>query len=402
MYKKGIILFILILLLLVTWRFGSFYTKKISKEAFVNSSLTRVSADIRGELHLNDSIEIGSFVKKGVKIGYIEAKNSNQDLTNMKSDVIQMRQNLSIENVRLESLHNRIDYLNTEKNETNKLLNKQKELDSSAGESSAVLKKLELKNSENHLKEVQLKKSQALSLVEIGGLHEKALDQIDLELQEAEIAILKNKEAIKQNNRELDNLKFGLQAGEVRGFSEAYSKLKNIESEIHETTLEIKNIMTSIQQHQKTINEIESLTKDIEITNLYAKEDGFVWDIISKSGEILNNGESILSTINCNNIEVVGFIEESKVKNIKVGDPVRIEGLDIEIDGKISYIRRGTGRFNIGQSIVEPPSEVIRREFPVKIDTIGVDLNKKGGDFKKIREKYFCGVGTKVNIYTNQ
>ena len=67
---------------------------------------------------------------------------------------------------------------------------------------------------------------------------------------------------------------------------------------------------------------------------------------------------------------------------------------NLQWKGRVETIRAGTGRFEVGKYVVEPPPEITRRQLPVKVATVRIKVDWQ----KPARFDKFCLAGRSVNV----
>ncbi|WP_152640405.1 hypothetical protein [Xanthomonas sp. MUS 060] len=65
-----------------------------------------------------------------------------------------------------------------------------------------------------------------------------------------------------------------------------------------------------------------------------------------------------------------------------------------EWDGEVVSVRYGAGRVTVGQYLVDPPPEVLRRQLPVRVATVRIRVNWGRSD----ADAPLCNVGRSVEV----
>jgi len=177
---------------------------------------------------------------------------------------------------------------------------------------------------------------------------DSALDQVDLAISQAQLALQMNKN---QYNNVLINL-----ARHQRLYK------KNMVSKFELETMELaaKNLKDMVEIAQKQLEQAKA--KKQEVLNQYnylkikAPNDGVIVMKRLKEGEMAIPGMPAVVLTDLSDLKVVAEISESQLKDIKIGDKVHvaIPSIGYETEGKIS-------------SII-PSSNPMTHKFKIKIE----------------------------------
>lgn len=124
---------------------------------------------------------------------------------------------------------------------------------------------------------------------------------------------------------------------------------------------------------------------------------GVIWSIDSQPQEIVEANKSIIQLLNCQNLWIEAFINETDANKLVVGQEAQINinnSSNIQWKGRVETIRAGTGRVEVGQYVVEPPPEIARRQLSVRVATVRIKVNWQ----KTPRFDDFCLAGRSVNV----
>jgi multidrug resistance efflux pump len=398
--KKKILILIFFIILLIVWIFYNFiFYKKITTDAFINAPVMKVSSEISGEFILNDKIELGTILKNNQEIGSITSKVDNNIISNLRLQSYNLDNSIKNDQSMLVSLKNRLHFLEERYLKFNKTLIRQNNFDvtSKKNEKNILIK--ELNEKYFILEQSQIDKNRAFSLKKDGLYHDNAMIDYILKEKIASEKVKEFKDRIKEADLAIMAAKEGLQIESNRNLSDAYNNYINLTSEIdniENNILELENKVNNNKLHLNKINlEVNRQYKNI----IYSKLDGTVWNIIKQSGSTVSTGSELIEIADCSKITVDAFVSDWKVKSLKEKQEVKIKVFrDIILEGSILSIRRGTGRFTIGQYIVDAPSEIMRRELPVRISTVRIEI-KKNNRLNDLKRKSFCGIGQDVEVY---
>ena len=128
---------------------------------------------------------------------------------------------------------------------------------------------------------------------------------------------------------------------------------------------------------------------------------GAVWNIDANSGDAVTRQGAVLQLVNCEDRWVEAFFSEKDAARMAVGTRVKVrsyyEGSD-EWDGVVTTVRYGTGRVTVGQYVVDPPPEVMRRQLPVRVATARIQVDWGHDD----NGAPLCNVGRSVEVLPNK
>lgn len=128
--------------------------------------------------------------------------------------------------------------------------------------------------------------------------------------------------------------------------------------------------------YDKAIVDLNIAKINLERSSVIASEDGWISNLVLKSGDFINRGENALALICDNTFWVYGYFEEHKIPLIKEGDIAQIQplGTDFILKGHVESIASGiTDRDNdMGKRLlanVNPSFTWVRlaQRIPVRI-----------------------------------
>jgi RND family efflux transporter MFP subunit len=129
--------------------------------------------------------------------------------------------------------------------------------------------------------------------------------------------------------------------------------------------------------YDKALVDVNIAKLNLERSSVIATEDGWVSNLVLKSGDFINRGENTLALISNNSFWIYGYFEEHKIPLIKEGDIANIQplGTNFILKGHVSSISSGiTDRDNeIGKRLlanVNPSFTWVRlaQRIPVRIE----------------------------------
>ncbi|NJR76647.1 MAG: HlyD family efflux transporter periplasmic adaptor subunit [Scytonema sp. CRU_2_7] len=217
------------------------------------------------------------------------------------------------------------------------------------------------------------------------------------EAQQAEAVVKEAQSKIKLAKLNLEATKAGLQLEGTRTLSYPETRVLELDVELTDLKQQERNLSKEIQsiQSQLSITSKELLLQQNVL--VIAPTTGVIWSIDSKSQEIVEANKSIIQLLNCQNLWVEAFINETDASKLVVGQEAQINlnnSSHVQWKGRVETIRAGTGRFEVGQYVVEPPPEITRRQLPVRVAAVRIKVDWP----KTSRFDDFCLAGRSVNV----
>ena len=397
--KKLYFIIFFIILLLVLFLYNFVFYKKITTDAFINAPVLKVSSEISGEFILNDEIRLGTVLDKGQAIGVVTSKVDSNIISNLRLQSYNLESSVKNDESLLISFKKRLNFLEERYTKFNKILTNQNKFDITSKKNEKEILTKELNEKNILLEQSQIDKNRAISLKKDGLYHENAMKDYILREKIASEKVEEIKSKIKEADLSILAAKEGLQIESNRNLSDAYNNYINLTSEINNLKNSIFELENKIFNNKTHLNKI-NLEVDSQFKNtIYSKLNGAVWNIIKQSGSTVSTGDDLIEIADCSRITVDAFVSDWKVKSLKEKQRVNIKVFgNIILEGNILSIRRGTGRFTIGQYIVDAPTEIMRRELPVRISTVRIEI-KNTAKLNELKRKSFCGIGQDVEIY---
>lgn len=370
-----------------------------SVQAFVNGEIIFVRASIPGELELkNEKIKLSKQLKKGTQIGTIKSTVENPRVSVLKIDKQQLE-------TRQQDAEQQFSGVKQQIQTRTKLLNLFKQ-------QTVVQRALQLKYAHQQIKqlEAEIAREQARKKVAIADAQRFArLAKEGVEtVSRAENQIAEAQQAsavVKEARSKIELAELNLEATKAGGLQlEGNRTLSYPETRVLELDVELIDLKQQERNLKKQIQSIQSqlsiTSKELQVQQnvlVLAPTTGVIWSIDSQSQEIVEANKSIVQLLNCQNLWIEAFINETDANKLVVGQEAQIH-LDnfsnVQWKGRVETIRAGTGRIEVGQYVVEPPPEIARRQLPVRVATVRIKV-----DWQKVpRADEFCLAGRSVNV----
>ncbi|GAB1540078.1 hypothetical protein NUACC21_27470 [Scytonema sp. NUACC21] len=165
-------------------------------------------------------------------------------------------------------------------------------------------------------------------------------------------------------------------------------------SDLKQQERNLEKQIQSIQSQLSTTSKELLLQQNVRVL---APTTGAIWSIDSQPQEIVEANKSIIQLLNCQNLWIEAFINETDASKLVVGQKAQINfnnSSDVQWIGRVETIRAGTGRIEVGQYVVEPPPEIARRQLPVRVATVRIKVDWH----KTPRFDDFCLAGRSVFV----
>ena len=369
-----------------------------SVQAFVNGEIIFVRASIPGELELqNEKIKLSNQLEKGTQIGTIKSTVENPRVSVLKIDKQQLTTRLQdfqqqISGVKQQIL-NRTELMNLFKQQTviqRTLQNKY---------ASQQIKQYEGEIDQARAKEkVSLADAQRYArLAKDGAVTISIAENEIAKAQQASGVVKGTQSKIEQATLSLEATKAGLQLDGTRTLSYPETRVIELSVELIDLKQQEKNLSKQIQSIQ---SQLSATSKELQVQQnvlILAPTKGVIWSIDSQPQEIVEANKSIVQLLNCQNLWIEAFINETDVSKLVVGQEAQINldnSSNVQWKGRVETIRAGTGRFEVGKYVVEPPPEITRRQLPVRVAAVRIKVDWQ----KTPRKNDFCLAGRSVNV----
>ncbi len=369
-----------------------------SAQAFVNGKITFVRASIPGELELNnEKIELGKQLQQGTQIGTIRSTVENPRVSVLTIEKKQLETQLQDVQQQLSGVKQQIQ------NRT-KLMNL-------FSQQTDTQKTLEVDFIERQIKQYEAEKAQAqarekvaradaqrfASLAENGAVNVSRAENETAQAQQLSAEVKEVRSKIEQAKLRLEATKVGLQLDGTRTLNYSEIRVLELDAELTDLQQQEKNLEKQIQSIQSQLSTTSKEFKAQQTVSVPAPITGVIWSIDSQPQEIVEANQPIIQLLNCQNLWVDAFINETDANQLVIGQKTEINldnSSNVRWKGQIDTVRAGTGRIEVGQYIVEPPPEIASRQLPVRVATVRIKIDRQ----KNPRLEDFCLAGRSVNV----
>ena len=398
--SRKIILLILVLSCpaLIGVRLRRNFSEIRSVQAFVNGKIIFVRASIPGELELNnEKIKLGNQLEKDTQIGIIKSTVENSRVSVLKID----KQHLT---TRLQDVQQQISGVKQQIRNRTKLMNLFKQ-------QTFTQKMLQLKYAHQQIKqfEQEIAREQVRQKViladaqRFASLAKQGAETISraenkiAEAEQASVAVKEAQSRIELAQLNLEATKAGLQLEGTRTLSYPETRVLELDVELIDLKQQEKNLEKQIQSIQSQLSTTSIELQVQQNVLVLAPITGVIWSIDSQPQEIVAANKSIIQLLNCQNLWIEAFINETDANKLVLGQETEINlnhSSNVQWKGRVETIRAGTGRIEVGQYVVEPPPEIARRQLPVRVATVRIKVDWQ----KPPRFEDFCLAGRSVNV----
>jgi HlyD family secretion protein len=201
----------------------------------------------------------------------------------------------------------------------------------------------------------------------------------------------------KQAMLSLEATKVGLQLDGTRTLSYPETRVLELNVELIDLKQQERNLSKQIQSIQ---SQLSITSKELQVQEnvlVLAPTTGVIWSVDSQPQEIVEANKSIIQLLNCQNLWIEAFINETDANKLVVGQEAQINlnnSSNVQWKGRIETIRAGTGRVEVGKYVVEPPPEIARRQLPVRVAAVRIKVDWQ----KTPRFDNFCLAGRSVDV----
>lgn len=371
-----------------------------SVQAFVNGEIIFVRASIPGELELkSEKIKLSKQLEKGTQIGTIKSTAENPQVSVLKIDKQQLK-------TRLHDVQQQISGVKQQIRSRTKLMNLFKQQALTQRMLQVKYAHQQIKQLEEEIAREQARKKVTLadaqrfaSLAKEGAETVSRAENQIAQAQQASAVVKEAQSRIELAKLNLEATKAGLQLEGTRTLSYPETRVLELDVELIDLKQQQRNLEEQIQSIQ---SQLSVTSKELQVQQnvlVLAPTTGVIWSIDSQSQEIVEANKSIIQLLNCQNLWIEAFINETDANKLVVGQEAQINlnnssNSNVQWKGRVETIRAGTGRVEVGQYVVEPPPEIARRQLPVRVAAVRIKVDWH----KTPRFDDFCLAGRSVNV----
>lgn len=379
---------------LIAWRW---IFSQDSIQAFVNARIVDIRAPIPGVWQPNKhNIEVGKLLPAGRLLGEIDGKSVNPLAVELRLQKADLKRNMGEVQDIITNLEGRIATRKQRLNGFQTLLTQQHQMQTEDGSFNLSAMKASLKEAEHEQRLLQSKYRRIDELATRGLVSdfERESTQFTHQMAQARIAALRSKLHQAQLNLQADEL--GLQLDGAMTFSYPQLRVEELEDEIRDLGLDLQFQQTSLSSLKAQYAVVSDAKHLEDHRRLMTDKSMLVWSIEAQGETQVAREQPIIRVIDCSDIWVEAFVDESAAAHYKTGDPVDISAVSGEGTwlGEVRFIRYGSGRITVGQPVTAPPPEIARRQLPVRVATVMIGLKESENKDGMLS----CPVGLSVKV----
>lgn len=375
----------------LVWKNG-----QITADAFINAPVITLRAPIPGRTTLEDGLQVGKRVKTGMPLASINANSENQRVSELRSLIADLGARHHTLLAEAEALVISISHRQRERSDLSKRAVSQATAGEDGAKAELALATAERDRAQAVFRQAMFESKRAGELHAAGFISDAALEKTSNSVQLANAGMSSENAREMRASTVLSAARKGLQIDGPRGLPYVMTRTGELSESV--TDLVARKNQLAIQAASMEA-ELELLNKELSEqsqTQLKSPATGVVWSIDSNSGDAVARQGSVVQVVDCTSPWVEAFINEKDATALRQGDRVRVRAYhgEGEWDGEVMNIRFGTGRVTVGQSNVDPPPEVMRRQLPVRVSTARIRVFWTSNALAAP----FCNVGRSVEI----
>ncbi|MDZ8263332.1 HlyD family secretion protein [Nostoc sp. ChiQUE01b] len=369
-----------------------------SVQAFVNGEIIFVRASIPGELELkSEKIKLSNQLEKGTQIGTIKSTVENPRVSVLTVDKQQLK-------TRLQDVQQQLSGIKQQIRNRSELMNLFKQQTGTQKMLQFNYARQQIKQYEGEIARARAKEKVALadaqrfaSLAKEGAETISKADNQIAEAQQASAVVKEAQSKIELAKLNLEATKAGLQLEGTRTLSYPETRVLELDVELIDLKQQERNLSKQIQSIQ---SQLSITSKELQVQQnvlVLAPTTGVIWSIDSQPQEIVEANKSIIQLLNCQNLWIEAFINETDANKLVIGQEAQIninKSSNVQWKGRVETIRAGTGRVEVGQYVVEPPPEIARRQLSVRVAAVRIKVDWQ----KTPRFDDFCLAGRSVDV----
>ena len=378
---------------LITWAIRlvqSKYTSVASLDAVVNGVVIDIKTPQEGIIK-SLKADTGSIIKKDVILLSVE----NDQVSNLQAKQISSR--LSSQQSQLVSAEGQLDQLLSLTDLLQSDNQNQKRLEVSDYSDRNEQFESDLRGAIARAKLAELNYDRAVFLQKEGAYSQSVLDlaKVEFQARQSEVESLEARRQSILTNREAASI--GLTLERTRSNSDPRIRLEEVQLQISNQQRTIMALRQSIDDAKSELIEANADVNRRRNAIVKSPVSGVIWKLGAREGQLVRQEQSIGQMIDCSKRWVDVYVEEQSVEAIQIGMPAKIElyaASTLVLNGKVSLIRSGLGRFNAGEDVAITIPQNLPRTAQVRVD---LDKNSDLG-----APNVFCYIGYTGKVTLNK
>jgi len=243
----------------------------------------------------------------------------------------------------------------------------------------------------------QVNYDRAVFLHKEGAYSQAVLDLAKAELQarKAEVESLEARRKSILANREAASI--GLTLDRTRSNYDPRVRLEEVQLQINNQQRTIAALRQSIADAQGELIEAKADVERHRNVIVKSPVSGVIWKLDARKGQLVRQEQSVGQMIDCSRRWVDVYVEEQSLEAIQIGMPAKIElygSRKLVLNGTVSLIRSGLGRFNAGEDVAITIPQNLPRTTQIRVDL------EKNSDLGA--PNVFCYVGYTGKVTLNK
>ena len=378
---------------LITWAIRlvqSKYTSVASLDAVVNGVVIDIKTPQEGIIK-SLKADTGSIIKKDVILLSVE----NDQVSDLQAKQISSR--LSSQQSQLISAEGQLDQLLSLTDLLQSDNQNQKRLEVSDYSDRNEQFESDLRGAIARAKLAELNYDRAIFLQKEGAYSQSVLDlaKVEFQARQSEVESLEARRQSILTNREAASI--GLTLERTRSNSDPRIRLEEVQLQISNQQRTIMALRQSIDDAKSELIEANADVNRRRNAIVKSPVSGVIWKLGAREGQLVRQEQSIGQMIDCSKRWVDVYVEEQSVEAIQIGMPAKIElyaASTLVLNGKVSLIRSGLGRFNAGEDVAITIPQNLPRTAQVRVD---LDKNSDLG-----APNVFCYIGYTGKVTLNK
>lgn len=378
---------------LITWAIRlvqSKYTSVASLDAVVNGVVIDIKTPQEGIIK-SLKADTGSIIEKDVILLSVE----NDQVSNLQAKQISSR--LSSQQSQLVSAEGQLDQLLSLTDLLQSDNQNQKRLEVSDYSDRNEQFESDLRGAIARAKLAELNYDRAVFLQKEGAYSQSVLDlaKVEFQARKSEVESLEARRQSVLTSREAASI--GLTLDRTRSNSDPRIRLEEVQLQIANQQRTITALRQSINDAKSELVEANADVNRRRNAIVKSPVSGVIWKLDAREGQLVRQEQSIGKMIDCSKRWVDVYVEEQSVEAIQIGMPAKIElyaASTLVLNGKVSLIRSGLGRFNAGEDVAITIPQNLPRTSQVRVD---LDKNSDLG-----APNVFCYVGYTGKVTLNK
>ncbi|MCW7538196.1 HlyD family secretion protein [Aquabacterium sp. A7-Y] len=372
-------------------------SREITSQAFINAPIVVLRSPIPGRTQLAPRLQVGTAVRPGDTLGVVLADTENARVSGLRTllaDLQTRARTLETEQAALEA---RIQSRQTELQQLRVDVQLQKSVELAGARAELTVSSSEIARASAEQEQAQQGATRAVALLQAGFISQEGYEKMLREQRVAAAATAVERARLLRAEAALRAAQSGLQLDGPRSLPYVQTRARELGQELVDLRARLQQAQSELAANRTEAGVIEAELQQQREARLASPVHGAVWGVESNTGDSVDHNGAVLRLIDCRAPWVEAFLKESEVEQLRPGQAVRVRSLQsgAQWSGVVETVRAGTGRVSVGQYVVDPPPEVMRRQLPVRVATARIRVNWTTA----LPVKDFCGAGSSVSVH---